>query len=59
MYSSAHWLQGKCGKINLPQAASGMILHSHWWLPVSNFSGKIAALGSLKRVTERIFKSSK
>jgi hypothetical protein len=45
---TSHWLQGKCARINLSQAASGMILQNH--------SVKIAALGPLKRVTGRIFK---
>jgi hypothetical protein len=54
-----HWLQGKCASINLSQAASGMILQYHRWLPVCIFRDKIAALGSLKRVTGRIFKITK
>jgi hypothetical protein len=37
-------------------AASGMILQNQRWLPVGIFSVKIAALGSLKRVTGGIFK---
>jgi hypothetical protein len=56
---SSHWLQGKCARINLSQAASGIILQDHRRLPVSIFSVKIAALGSLKGVTGRIFKISK
>ncbi len=43
-------------KINLLQTASGMILQNHRRLPVSIFSFKIAALGSLKwllRVLQR------
>jgi hypothetical protein len=36
-----------------------MILQNHRWLPVSIFVVKIAALGPLKRVTRRIFKSTK
>jgi hypothetical protein len=51
---TSYWLEGKCAK-NLPQAASGMILQNHRRLPVSIFIVKIAALGSLKRVTGRIF----
>jgi hypothetical protein len=54
-----HWLQGKCARINLMQAASSMILQNHRRLPVCIYSVKVAALGSLKRVTEIIFKISK
>jgi hypothetical protein len=46
---TSHWLQGKCARINLSQAASGMILHNHRRLPVSIFS---VALGSLKQLLE-------
>jgi hypothetical protein len=42
----------RVARINMSQAASGMILQNHGRLPVSIFS---AALGSLKRVTGRIF----
>ena len=59
LVSASHCLQGKCARINLSQAASGMILQNHKRLPVSIFSVKIVALGSLKGVTERIFKLSK
>jgi hypothetical protein len=45
---------GRCS-----QAASGMIFQNHRRLPVSTFSVKIDALGSLKRITGRIFKISK
>ncbi len=55
---ASHWLQGKCARINLSQAASGMILQNHRRLPLSIFSVKIAALGSSKRVTGRTFKIS-
>jgi hypothetical protein len=55
---TSHWLQGKCARINLSQAASAIILY-HRRLPVSILSFKIAALGSLRRVTERIFNISK
>jgi hypothetical protein len=49
-------LQGKCAQINFSQgAASSRILQNHMSLPVSIFSDKIAALGSLKR----LFKISK
>ncbi len=41
------------------QAASSMILQNHRPLPVCIYSVKVAALGSLKRVTESIFKISK
>jgi hypothetical protein len=47
-----HWLQGKCTRVSLPQAASGMILQNHSQLPVSIFGVKIIALESLKPVTE-------
>jgi hypothetical protein len=56
---TSHWLQGKCSRINLSQAASGMILQNHRRLSVSIFSVKFAALGSLQRVNGRIFKISK
>jgi hypothetical protein len=57
---TSHWLQGKCARINLSQAASRMILQNHRRRqPVSVFIVKIAALGSLKRVTGRTFKISK
>jgi hypothetical protein len=52
---TSHWLQGKCSRINLSSAAFD-ILQTHSRLPVSLFSVIIPALGSLKRVTERIFK---
>jgi hypothetical protein len=54
-----HWLQGKCAKIHLSQAPFGMILQDQRQLPVCYVRVKIAALGSLKRVTESIFKISK
>ncbi len=50
---TSHWLQEICARINLPQAASGMILQSHRSLPVFIFSVKITALVSLKWVTGR------
>jgi hypothetical protein len=53
---TSYWIQGKFARITLFQAASCMILQNHRRLPVSIFSVKIAALGSLKRVTGRIFK---
>ncbi len=56
---TSHWLQGKCSRINLSQAASGTILQNLRWLPVSVFSVKISALGPLKLATGRIFKISK
>jgi hypothetical protein len=55
---TSHWLQGKCARNNLSRAASGMILLNHKRLPVKIFSDKIVAVGSLKRVTGRIFKIS-
>jgi hypothetical protein len=53
---TSHWLQVKYARINLSQAAFGVILQNNERLPVSIFIVKIAALGSLKRVTGRIFK---
>jgi hypothetical protein len=44
---TSHWQQGKCARINLLQAASGMVLQNHMRLPESMFSVKIAALGSM------------
>jgi hypothetical protein len=55
---TSHWLQKKCARIDLSQAASGMILQNHRWLHVNIFCVKIAALGSLKRLSGRIFKIS-
>ncbi len=55
---TSDWLQEKCARINLLQAASNMILPNHRRLSASIFSVKIAALGSLKRVTGKIFKIS-
>ncbi len=49
----------KCARINLSPAAFGIILKNHKRLPGCIFSVKIAALGSLKWVTGRIFKISK
>jgi hypothetical protein len=46
LVATSHWLHEKGPRINLPQAASGMILKNHRRLPVSIFSVKIAALGS-------------
>jgi hypothetical protein len=56
---TSHCLWGKCARIDLSQAASGMILQNHRWLPVSIFSIKIATVGTLKQVIGRIFKISK
>jgi hypothetical protein len=53
---TSHWLQGKYARFNLSQAASGMILQNHRRLPVSIFSVKIAALGSLKQEIETFSK---
>ncbi len=55
MFSNADLMQ----KNFLSQAASGMISQNQGRLPVSIISDKIAALGSLKRVTGRISKISK
>jgi hypothetical protein len=54
-----HWLQGKSAKIYLSQAAFGMILQDHRQLSVSTIMFKIAAVDSLKRISDRIFKISK
>jgi hypothetical protein len=56
---TSHWLQGKCARSNLSQAALGIILQNHKQLPVCNFSVKIAALGSSEWDTGRIFNISK
>ncbi len=56
---TSHWMQGKCARINLSLVAFSIVLQNHRRLPVSIFSVKITALGSLKRVTGRIFKISK
>ncbi len=50
---TSHWLQGKCAKIYLSQAASGVILQSHCRVSVYIFSVKIDALEPSKRVTGR------
>jgi hypothetical protein len=55
---TTHWLQGKCTRTNLSQAAYGMMLRNHRQLPECIFNVKIAALESLKKVTGRIFKIS-
>ncbi len=46
----------KWARIYFSQAASGMILQNHQRPSVSIFRVKITALGSLKRITERISK---
>jgi hypothetical protein len=51
---TSHCLQGKWASINLSDF--GMIVQYNRQLPVSIFSDKIAALGSLKRFTGRILK---
>ncbi len=51
---TSHWLQGKCARNDLSQAASGIILQNHRRLPVSISVSKIAAFWSLKRVTGNI-----
>jgi hypothetical protein len=51
-----HWLQGKFAGISLSHAASVMILQNRRRLPVCIFRGKIAAFGSVKRVTGSNFK---
>jgi hypothetical protein len=52
---TSHWLQGKCARINLSRTASVTILHNQRRLPVSIFSVKSVALGSLKRVKDYIY----
>ncbi len=54
---TSRWLHGKCARINLLQATSGIFLQDHRRLPVSIFSVKIAAVGSLKMVTGKISKN--
>jgi hypothetical protein len=62
MFSSAD-LSLAAGKMRenklvyLSPAAFGIILQNHRRLPVSIFSIKIAALGSLNRVTGRFFQN--
>jgi hypothetical protein len=55
-----HWLQGKWqwARNNLLQAASRIVLQNYRQLPIYIFIVK-TALGSLKRVTERIIKINK
>jgi hypothetical protein len=53
---TSHGLQGKCARIKLSPAASGMVLHNQRRLPASIFNVKIAAL---KRVTGRSLKICK
>jgi hypothetical protein len=50
--STSHWLQGKCKRINLSQAASVMILQNRRRLPASIFSVEIASSGYLKQLLE-------
>jgi len=50
---------GKMQQIYLSRAAFGLFLQDHRQFPVGIFRFKIAALGSLKRVNERIFKINK
>ncbi len=59
LVQTSQWLQGKCARISLSLAASGMILHNYRRLPVSISSVKIATLGFLRWVTERNFKINK
>jgi hypothetical protein len=54
---ASYWLQGKGTRINLSQAASGVILQLHRRLPVSTFNVKIGPFGSLKRDTGKTFKT--
>jgi len=62
MFSSAYlsFAAGKMReKINLSPAAFGIILQNLRQLPVNIYSVKITAVGSLKRITGRIFKICK
>jgi hypothetical protein len=52
-----HWLQWICFKFNCQRQL--LVLFYHRRLPVCIFNVKIAAVGSLKWVTESIFKISK
>jgi len=56
---TSNWQQGNCARKKSSQADSGMIVQNRRRLPVSNFSAKIATLGSLKRGTGRILKIGK
>ncbi len=56
---TSHWLQGKGARINLSLAASFSFTESQAASCKHFLSVKIAASGSLKRVTGRIFKISK
>jgi hypothetical protein len=49
---TSHWLQGKCARINLSQAAPGIILQNHRRPPVNSFSVKIAIEGPRSRLLE-------
>ncbi len=55
---TSHWLQGKCAGINLSPAAWYYFTGSRA-ASCKHVSVKIAILGSLKRVIERIFKIRK
>jgi hypothetical protein len=58
MFSSAY-LSLAAGKMCKNQLVSGMMLQNHMQLPECLLGVKIAALGSLKRVTGRIFRINK
>jgi hypothetical protein len=44
---SSHWLQGTFARINISQAAFGIVFQNHRRLPVNIFCVKITAVGSL------------
>jgi|688.fasta_scaffold762564_1 hypothetical protein len=54
---TSHWLQGKCERISLSKAASGMILQNYRRLTVCIFSFTAGSWSS-KRVIGRFFKIS-
>ncbi len=56
---TSHWLQGNCAKINFVTGGFPFYFTESQTTSCMFFSVKIAAFGSLKRVTRRIFKISK
>ena len=54
IWSIPHFMPWKCAKIYQSQAASSMIFQAHMRLPVCMSMFKIAAVGSLKRDSERV-----
>ena len=57
--SVSHWMGWKTRKIDFLQAAFGTIFHDHRRVSEWIYNVKMAAVGSLKRVTERIIRKSK